>query len=1031
MRSLNTFPNPLRLVPWLLALAAVAPVHAIDPSRTISQYVRERWGPANGFPRGPVYSINQTPDGYLWIGTESGLFRFDGIRFVQMQSRIPKALAMTHVLGLTVDREGTLWARLRRPTLLRYRDGVFQDAISRPAGPGGAASAIALAADGGLLLWALQGEPSALTVRNGKFAMAAKPVDFSRSPVQAVAQTADGSIWVGTRDAGLFRLQGGKTHAVSEGLPDPKVNALVTAGDGQLWVGTDAGVVRWNGTKLTSEGIPRSLDGVQALSLAVDRDANLWVGTNSQGLIRVNANGAAALIDADRDSNDAVTAIFEDREGNLWFGSDGGLDRLRDSPFVTYSLAEGLPSDGSNPLLADAENRLWFAPVSGGVWWTRNGEHGHVDSDGLGRDVVYSFASGTDGVWAGRQRGGLTHLQTRGETVHARTYTRRDGLAQDSVYSVHQGRDGAVWAGTLSGGLSRFAEGRFTNYTTRDGLLSNTVTAIMDTADGAVWVATPIGISVLANAKWENYTEKHGVPPGGANCLLEDSAGVVWAGTTAGLAMLRGRKFQKPVAVPPALKEQILGLAEDRFGWFWIATAGHVLRVNRDALSQGTLRAEDVREFGPADGLRGTDGVRRHRSVVTDASGRVWFSLNRGISVVDPARIRKNAVPAIAHVQAVTADGKPVAMREAIRIPGGTRRVEFSYAGISLSVPERVRFRYLLEGLDQDWSEPVATREAIYTNLGPGPYRFRVMASNPDGVWSSNEATVRFAVEPLYWQTWWFRTLALGAVLLAGFAAYRYRLHLVTSQMNLRFEERLAERTRIAQELHDTLLQGFLSASMQVHVATDQLPDDSRVKPTLTRALQLMSQVIEEGRNAVRGLRSTKSASLDLEQAFARIQSEVAQPGGATEGARFQVIAAGDPRPLHPLLRDEVYRIGREALLNAFRHSGAETIEVELRYSAAELRMIVRDDGRGIDAETLASGRDGHWGLSGMRERAERIHAKLHVRSGAAAGTEVELAVPSGVAFQDHKAGSLAWLGGRFRRKAEGAGGEKKNGAHR
>jgi signal transduction histidine kinase len=337
-------------------------------------------------------------------------------------------------------------------------------------------------------------------------------------------------------------------------------------------------------------------------------------------------------------------------------------------------------------------------------------------------------------------------------------------------------------------------------------------------------------------------------------------------------------------------------------------------------------------------------------------------------------------------------------MESTVHIPGGHQRITFSYIGLILSVPDRVRYRYRLDGFDRDWSQPVADREAIYTNLPPRSYRFQVMATNPDGVWSANAAALAIEVDPLLWQAWWFRSAIVAACMAAILAIYRMRLRQMTLRTNLRFQERLAERTRIAQELHDTLLQGFVSASMQVHVAADRLPEDSGVKPALTRAMELMRQVIEEGRNAVRGLRSTQSPSLDLEHAFARIQQEFV--AGQQDEVKFRVIVDGEPRPLHPVLRDEVYKIGREALINAFRHAHAKKIEMELKYTSKRFCILVRDDGCGIDPSVVQLGREGHWGLTGMRERADRIGARLQVMSSASAGTEIELTVPGEVAFQ-------------------------------
>jgi signal transduction histidine kinase len=499
------------------------------------------------------------------------------------------------------------------------------------------------------------------------------------------------------------------------------------------------------------------------------------------------------------------------------------------------------------------------------------------------------------------------------------------------------------------------------------------------------------------------------LPSANVNCLLEDSEGTVWAGTAAGVAFRASGSFQHAARAPAKLQQPVLGIAEDGRGSLWIATSTGILRVPRDRLLRGELTDTDVREYGLTDGLRGVEGVRRHQSVVKDSRGRIWFSMNRGISAVDPHRLAGDSPPALPDIQTITADGTPMDARERVRIPRGSKRLTIGYTSLILSVPDRVRFRYLLEGFDHGWSAPVAAREAVYTNLEPGDYRFRVMASNADGVWNGSDASLAFEIEPAFWQRWWFRAGALLAVALGVLMIYSMRLRQLTQRISIRFEERLAERTRIAQELHDTLLQGFLSASMQLHVAADRLPENSPAKPSMNRVLQLMSQVIEEGRNAVQGLRSTATAADDLEQAFSRIREEL----DVDEKVEFRLIVEGRSRALHPMIRDEVYRIGREALVNAFRHARARRIEVELDYAPGSFRLLVRDDGCGIDPVMVTEGREGHWGLRGMRERAERIGARLKVRSSASAGTEVELWAPGQVAFEARDAtGPL----GRFAR---------------
>ena len=644
----------------------------------------------------------------------------------------------------------------------------------------------------------------------------------------------------------------------------------------------------------------------------------------------------------------------------------------------------------------------------------RDGEVGRANLAGLSDDVVYSISGGGDEVWVGRQRGGLTRLRPSGADFVADQLTQADGLVQNSVYAVHRARDGAVWAGTLSGGVSRFKNGAFTNYNRSNGLLSNTVTSILETADGSMWFASPNGISTLSRGGWRHYTDRDGLPSSDVNVLFEDSEHRVWAGTSAGLTVfVNGRP--RAVENAPALRAPILGITEDRDGWLWLATAERVMRVHRDAIADGVPGDMALRELGTADGLLSVDGVKRHRSVTTDPQGRVWISMGRGLSMADPARIGGGAMPALVHVDEVTADGTPVELTDTLVIPAGRRRVSLAYAGLSLSVPERVRYRYRLEGFDPDWSAPVSERQAVYTNLAPGPYTFRVAASNSDGSWSGSEAVLRFQVAPMIWQQGWFRAAIIILAIAGGWSIYRLRVYQVARQLNQRFDERLAERTRIAQELHDTLLQGFVSASMQLHVTADRLPDDSPAKPSLSHVQKLMARVIEEGRNAVRGLRSTENAPRDLEQAFSAMHLELA----AGQAVEYRVVIEGRLRPLKPIIRDEVYRIGREAIVNAFRHAHAASIEIEVEYAASGLRLFVRDDGCGIDPHVGRKGRDGHWGIAGMRERARSIGGGLKVRTRAEAGTEVELPVPGHVAFEQAPANPLVrWLRRRLGRSS-------------
>jgi ligand-binding sensor domain-containing protein/signal transduction histidine kinase len=999
---------------FLASLAVVCLVNtasALDPNRALSDYIYDRWGAEQGFPGQAVYSIAQTPDGYLWLGTEKGLVRFDGLNFRLFNYTNSPAFPAGPILELMIDAEENLWIRPQSRNLVRYRAGTFQDVTLDLDSSQSGITAMCRGIEGEALFEVRTA--GTFIYRAGRFSKLISTVNLPNILIISMAQTSDGKLWMGTRDAGLFFRSEGQMVAVTNELPDKKINSLLAVDNRELWIGTDGGVVRWNGDALAKVKMPDRLNHFQALAMVKDKESNIWIGTG-KGLLRLNGNGVSSL-DVGSGTNLTVNTVFVDREGNLWIGSTRGIERLRDTAFMTYPFSNNRSSEGSGTGYVDAEERIWCASSEGGLYWQKDGQTEFVKNDGLSHDIVYSLTGSNGELWIGRRRGGLTQLKFNGKSVITRTYTQSAGLVQNSIYAVHQSRDGTIWAGSISGGLSRFKDGKFTTYTTANGLSSNTITAILESSDKTMWFGTANGLCALRQGNWTRYRGVDDLPPGSVNCLLEDSNGTIWIGTDNGIAFLRSGQIQLPPVRPEVLQELIIGLAEDRFGGLWISTLNHILRIDRDNLERGEVSEADVREFGLADGLRSVEGVKRHRSVAQDTQGRIWFSTNAGLSVVDPSRVASSLIPAIGQIEGIMADGNAIDLKGDVHIPGGRERITFSYAGLSLAIPERVRFRYRLDGFDKDWSKPVATREANYTNLAPGPYRFRVIASNSDGLWNAEESTIQFEILPVFWQTWWFRLSVVMVIGLSTLGFYRLRMHRLTKQLNVRFEERLAERIRIAQDLHDTLLQGFLSISMQLHVAADQLPADSPTKPLMSRILELMRQVIDEGRTALKGLRSATGDAQNIAESFSGIPQEFAPE----KRIDFQVIIEGYSRPLRPVIRDEVYRIGREALVNAFRHSKAKRIEVIIEYSAKQLRILVRDNGCGIDPQVLDSGREGHWGLSGMRERAEEIGARLRLLSGAGNGTEVELSIPGDIAFDLSSSKPRGrWLARLYPRKA-------------
>jgi ligand-binding sensor domain-containing protein/signal transduction histidine kinase len=985
----------LKQIRWTLigiVLAGlVTDARALDPKRLPSRYVREQWTAEAGFPGGAVNGIAQTADGYLWIGTDRGLIRFDGFNFGAVSFTPIAADSNVPILQLLTDTGGELWIRPVGAYLVRQKDHKFESF------PYGLPAITALSKDnhGGVLV---------SDIEQGTFRFTADDVQKlgpSSPPVVSMAETADGKVWLGTLGDGLFFLTGGRATNLNAGLPDRKINSLLPIGE-ELWVGTDTGLYRGNGAGFRRLELPSFPGVVQVMSLLRDHDSNIWVGT-TRGLLRINAKGISFSEESELRGDGGINTLFEDREGNLWIGGARGLGRIRDSAFVTYSSVSDRRFEHNGPVYVDTEGRTWLAPAHGGLYILQDGRVQPVTSIPPD-EVVYSISGRSDEVWVGRQRGGLTRLRFRNGAVESQSYTEANGLIQNSVYAVYQSRDSSVWAGTLNGGVSKFKDGHFTTYTTTNGLASNTISSILETRDGGMWFATPSGLSSFSNGQWRTYTTVEGLPSPEVNCLFEDSSGTLWSGTSAGLVFFASNRFQVPHESPDVLREQIAGMAEDKSGGFWIATSDHVLRVPRDKLLSGVVKAVDVREYDQADGLESTDGVKRSRSVVSDSAGNIWFSLNSGLSVVNPSQINNDSTPALPHIESITADNSTVNVAASVRIPPSPRRITFEYTGLSLAVPGRIRFRYFLEGFDSSWSQPVAAREAVYTNLGPGSYRFRLVASNSEGLWNGPETAIALNVAPAYYQTYWFRLSCIAAFLGMLAAAYRLRLRELSREFNMRLEERVAERARIARDLHDTLLQSFQGLMLRFQTVNEMLlARPTEAKKALEGALDRADQAIIEGRDAISDMRVSSLVNRDLAKSMTALMTDLSEElaAGNGEPVTFRVLVEGAPRTVRPILQGEIYRIARESLRNAFSHAQARQIETEITYGESLLRLRFRDDGTGIDPRVLERGaRSGHWGLPGMRERAERIGAQFEVWSELGAGTEVNLSIPGSIAYE-------------------------------
>lgn len=972
------------------ALLLVHSAPGLDPAKSFSQYVHDSWNSDNGFPGGAVYAICQSQDGYLWIGTERGLVRFDGFQFKLIQHPIPSEPVIGPVRGLVLDEEGNLWIRVDGPRLLVYREGGFKDAAAQYGLEEVAFTAMSLDSDGHLILWGFHNRT--LRFRGGQFTRTGESSNLPGTVI-SMSRAADGKLWMGTRDVGLYSVDQRRRITVLDNLPLASVNALVQR-ESDLWIGTDDGLYSSSGVDLKKQTPASPLRHVQVLSLAADREGTLWVGT-VRGLYRMTSSRGPSPESMNSGSGAETAVIYADRDGDIWYGGLHGIERLRDGVFTEHSRAQGLPAENNGPVFVDRDGRTWFAPATGGVYWLKDGRVGKIDADHLEHDVVYSISGGDGEIWIGREHGGLTRLTKSGNSWVAQSYTHANGLAQNSVTSVHRNRDGTVWAGTVSGGISMLKDGVFADFSAVNGPKSNAIFSIVEAKNGTMWFATPNGLESYSKGIWTNFSLADGLPSPNIRSIFEDSQQVLWIATAAGLAFSDGGRIKSVESQIDLLHEEILGLTEDRAGNLWIVTPDHVLQVNRETLLRGRLRDADVSSYGLKDGLPGVEGVRRDRSVITDQDGRIWLSLDHGLANTDAPAEQRRREPVAARVESIEAAGAQVSALDSPRLPAGTRSVVLNFASTNLSAPERVKFRYRLDGTSPQWSEDVQTRQVIYTNLEPGTYRFHILASSVSGVWDGPDTTYTFVIEPAFWQVWWFQISCMVASALLIVFVYRWRLAALTHRLNERFQDRLAERARIAQDLHDTLLQGVLSAQLQLDLVEEQTPPESLTKSRLRRVLELLQQVTEEGRNALRGLRGSGDGTPNLEISLSRLADEFPR----NEQLVYRVIVQGVAEPLQSTIRDDVYRIAREAVINALRHAEATNIEVEVEYAAWYFRLLVRDDGRGIDPAILQAGRVGHWGLSGMRERSEHIQSVLKLRSRLGTGTEIELTVPGVIAF--------------------------------
>ena len=959
---------------WLAAwLLCAAPASALDPARDILQYSRARWGADEGFGHA-VHAVLRTRDGYLWAGTGDGLFRFDGFEFESLD--LPREGARTaHVTALHEDAAGRLWIGLMSGLLVRDRDVVTSygegDGLPR-----GSVYALGSSTDGSL--WV--GTEHGVFKREGSAFRAACGAE-ARHRIRDLAAARDGGVWAAaTAGGGLWRITDGRCSRLgtTEGLADESVVAVREDAAGTLWVGTHRGVGARRSGRFTWTSAREGLSDDLVRSLAVDRDGNVWIGTGSGGLNRLRDGRVSALSRKDGLLGDRIFDVHEDHEGILWLGTQAGIERLQDGTFRPLVTPRGLLTCGVPTVAGSAGGAVWIGTDGEGLLRVAGSAFTTLTRrDGLPDDVIHAVLETPAGaLWVHTPRG----LAVR-EGGRFRRLGRDQGLTHPHVRALMADRAGTVWVGTDSGGLFRWDGRRFDVR-----FPGESVFALHEDQAGALWVGTLHGLKRLQG----DVVSSFGVTEGLSSTLVlsfhEDGDGTLWMGTGRGLSRWRGGRLRSYTEREGFTDARLYHVFDDGRGHLWLTSSRGVFQVAKKAFDdlEATGKAIAFTHYGSADGLPSPDCAGLRQPVGwTGPDGLFWIPTLRGVAVVDPARAARAEPPMPIAIQGAVVNGEEVPLAEGARLPAGLRRLEIRFAGLALRAPQRNRYRYRLEGYDADWVDAGTRRVAHYTRVPPGRYRFRVIGRGGDGPWNEEGAAVSFSVAPLFHQTVTFKLALMAVVGLAAAALH----HLRVRRLRARMEAVLGERNRIARELHDGLDQGLTGARMQLEVAFRRLPDaPDQAAQHVERALGLMDSVHQDARRAVWALRSQALAESGLAAALAQLAGDLS---GET-GAAVRVDVAAQAARLPAEVEDQVFRIAQEAITNAVRHGGAQSVIVTLDLQRDRLTLRVHDDGRGFDPSAPTDG----LGLRGMQERARAIGAALHIGSRPGGGTEVVLERP-------------------------------------
>jgi signal transduction histidine kinase/ligand-binding sensor domain-containing protein len=989
----------------LLLFAAPHNLFGLDRDRTIAQYQHTGWAVADGVPGG-IHGLAQTTDGYLWLASTSGLIRFDGVRFERYEPKQGGTPQFRDISALLATPDGGLWiGRAGKATYLRN------------------GRAVTYGSSEGLLLATVfrfvldrQGTVWAATSRglerfeNSRWNVVGPEWNFSAKSATDLFVDSGGYLWV-TAPGALFCLPPNTRSFRMRKAELPWL--LRETPDGTLWMCEYGGAIHavhgpvaqvYERSKLTVrlDGGPRQV--------LVDREGSIWFTdrgiariANPEVLAGLSIDSTSSLIErfTQREglTGDTVLAALEDREGSIWVATTAGLDRFRRRNIVPG----GFPFSGESALAILTDRQATVLAGNGhSLMQFRNGGLSILATIRMGigsrfpETGIRSVYSDPEGAfWLGGH-GVLTRVA--GEQVENVELPTDVLPGYWDIEAITRDHAGDLWVSIQQHGVYRRHQGVWSHFGRLEGLATErTPVTLWTDVDGRVWLGyAGAQIVRLQGQEVRDYTSD-GLQIG-AVTFIGGRGNHIWLVGRVGLALFDGNAFRTIASEADANFNGITGVVETDNGDFWLNQASGVAHVSAAEIA---ARMRDARHklryqlFDFRDGVPGSATPNGPLpSAVLAGDGRIWMSGSNGTYWVDPTRIYKNPLPPPVAIEGIYAEDRRYDPSETSRLPVLPSNVRIEYTALSLSIPERVRFRYQLEGVDNGWQDAGTRRTAYYTRLPPGHFVFHVIASNNDGVWNQTGAVAVVVVPPAFFQTTWFMAICVGATGGIAWLAYRWRLRQIAAHMNVRLEERVTERTRLARDLHDTLLQGFQGLMLRLQALHDLLPQ-GEAKDELEHTLDRADQVVAESRMAVHDLRLSTVAGNDLAQAVRAMGDELSGENSAT----FDLLVEGRVHGLHPIVRDEIYRIAREALRNAFMHARARHIEAEIIYAENLFRLRIRDDGEGIAPAILEDGRPGHYGLPGMRERAAEIGAKLDIWSGVGTGTEIDLSIAGPIAY--------------------------------